>query len=653
MKNCPSCGALIEDNIELCQECRNKNDKDSIENTKDLTNTLLNEQHSTSSKENDLGTKKNDNLEGNLTKSFKIPTKEHDESEGNQTKAFKIISDKYQKTEVDQTRAFKVRDILDDNQIDTKEVNSKKVKIRKFNKQINSSKDIDINKNERIKSETGISVNEEIKENKEDINNTDKIGSLIDLKKTDEYLDALNNTVHLHFEDNDVIYEDKNYKDKNLKKPIKAKKGNKLTENKNNIPNKKKYIKIAGIIIALLVIISVVFSKNIMCSFYIMQSNSSTDSSDKIDYAIKAIQAKNDSNTIDLLKNTFNSLTNNDLSNAESQLNKLANTLDESDYNTVLKILKEKKIKLYVSESKYEEAFNELAALNDIGVDFKQNENYDDIMLNIIATLTGTPVTGNKGILMDDSSICYDNFDEDPFDEIIAVTENVAYKSDPSIKVNLYKYSGSKYRLYSSDTLNNAYDKGIQGVYEYSKDKKGVYIHYSSETVNAFATSVYSVSNNNLVLKGTVYGSNYTKPDDPDNDGIYEIIANNISYDSNNKDGDSKYYRINDDNSAPKEVQISSPEKSEFKNTEDYFFENSDKEFLTDDDLKNLSKEELAYARNEIFARHGYQFKEEPFKSYFKSKSWYNIDNSYKGGDSALNKYEIANYKLIQDYESK
>ncbi|WP_241428102.1 YARHG domain-containing protein [Clostridium sp. DJ247] len=34
-----------------------------------------------------------------------------------------------------------------------------------------------------------------------------------------------------------------------------------------------------------------------------------------------------------------------------------------------------------------------------------------------------------------------------------------------------------------------------------------------------------------------------------------------------------------------------------------------------------LSKEELALVRNEIFARHGYVFQTDPYKSYFNGKS--------------------------------
>ncbi|OFI05543.1 hypothetical protein CLOACE_16260 [Clostridium acetireducens DSM 10703] len=72
----------------------------------------------------------------------------------------------------------------------------------------------------------------------------------------------------------------------------------------------------------------------------------------------------------------------------------------------------------------------------------------------------------------------------------------------------------------------------------------------------------------------------------------------------------------------------------------------------TDSELKSLSKETLSLARNEIFARHGYIFQTEPYKSYFNSKTWYKLDASFKGTDEELNETEKYNVKLILKYEN-
>lgn len=83
-----------------------------------------------------------------------------------------------------------------------------------------------------------------------------------------------------------------------------------------------------------------------------------------------------------------------------------------------------------------------------------------------------------------------------------------------------------------------------------------------------------------------------------------------------------------------------------------YMFYNMDKEYLNANDIKDLSKDNLAMLRNEIFARRGYKFWTEPYKSYFNGKNWY--EAKYKEvTEDDLNEVERANLRLIQKYEKK
>jgi len=84
--------------------------------------------------------------------------------------------------------------------------------------------------------------------------------------------------------------------------------------------------------------------------------------------------------------------------------------------------------------------------------------------------------------------------------------------------------------------------------------------------------------------------------------------------------------------------------------TGEYIIKGSDTRYLTDSDLSALSKEQLAIARNEIFARHGYVFKTQNYIDYFTSKSWYKPDPNYTGNLSAIEEYNV---NLIKKYESK
>jgi len=81
----------------------------------------------------------------------------------------------------------------------------------------------------------------------------------------------------------------------------------------------------------------------------------------------------------------------------------------------------------------------------------------------------------------------------------------------------------------------------------------------------------------------------------------------------------------------------------------EYIIPGSDSRYLTDSDLAGLTKEQLAIARNEIFARHGYIFMVQKYVDYFSSKSWYKADPSYTGELSDIEEYNV---NLIKERES-
>jgi hypothetical protein len=97
---------------------------------------------------------------------------------------------------------------------------------------------------------------------------------------------------------------------------------------------------------------------------------------------------------------------------------------------------------------------------------------------------------------------------------------------------------------------------------------------------------------------------------------------------------------------APKDDTVTT------KTNGNYIFPKSANEKLLDSDVKILSKENLALARNEIYGRHGYVFKSEPFKRYFDNKSWYKANSDFKGLPEEFNAVESYNIKLISKFEN-
>ncbi len=98
--------------------------------------------------------------------------------------------------------------------------------------------------------------------------------------------------------------------------------------------------------------------------------------------------------------------------------------------------------------------------------------------------------------------------------------------------------------------------------------------------------------------------------------------------------------REDDEDSSEEETNI---------NQSDYLFP-SDRELITESDLAGLTAEEVALIRNEIYARHGYIFQSEVYRTYFGEKDWY-IPNPNFTADS-LNAIETANKDFLVQYET-
>lgn len=90
--------------------------------------------------------------------------------------------------------------------------------------------------------------------------------------------------------------------------------------------------------------------------------------------------------------------------------------------------------------------------------------------------------------------------------------------------------------------------------------------------------------------------------------------------------------------------------------SESYILPDSDSRYYTESELDALSLEELYYARNEIYARHGRGFKNADLAAYFKGKSWYvqrYEPEEFDAMSSPLNEYEKKNADLMLQIEQQ
>lgn len=417
----------------------------------------------------------------------------------------------------------------------------------------------------------------------------------------------------------------------------------------------------AGIIATAIIVVLGVFHKVILSEYYVMKCNNSLNPQEKILYASKAVENKASDKSKALVKQVFTNVDDANVAIVQQKLDELSQVLSSNDYKDISSCLEEKKLNSLCKEDNYTDALAVLNNIYKLGADFKSNKNYDKIMLNTVAQLTGNNVESNKNLLLDNGYAYYDNLDNDIFDEIVHVKSSSSFLSSDT-EIQLFKYKDGKYELAHKQIIPGAYTSTILDVQNYATNKKGVFIKYEKE--NEYYITVCDVKDGQLGLKGSISGKESVNVQDVDNDKIYEGYSSSIS--TATLKTITKWYKFNPDGSDPKEVKgevkdSNSSSSSSSSSTgsidtnfsDNYIFANVDTEYLTDDDVKYLSKDELALARNEIFAKHGFVFGVEPFKSYFEKKSWYHADPNYTDNDSTLNEYEKANLKLIQKWEGQ
>ena len=87
------------------------------------------------------------------------------------------------------------------------------------------------------------------------------------------------------------------------------------------------------------------------------------------------------------------------------------------------------------------------------------------------------------------------------------------------------------------------------------------------------------------------------------------------------------------------------------RSTSGYLFP-SDSQLLTTEYLDTLSNDQIDLIRNEIYARHGYIFRKEKYRTYFQSQSWYRgTESDMDKVQEKFNDYEMKNIDILVKYQ--
>ncbi|EJO5349430.1 YARHG domain-containing protein [Clostridium botulinum] len=227
---------------------------------------------------------------------------------------------------------------------------------------------------------------------------------------------------------------------------------------------------------------------------------------------------------------------------------------------------------------------------------------------------------------------------------------------------NYNKALGYKYKeevidqIYETVKNTDDFEEKISGIFKLKEEDKKkvlnkVFIYkanenFSKENYKECASLLEKANKNGYdVKKFTKYNELLAKLKTEDEKQVEDNSSNQYTYKNDNPTiGESYVNSLGD---------VYYKEHSQYNNLQGYIIPESDQRYLTAEELKNYDKYTLDLIRNEIYARYGYAFKEEPFKSYFNNKNWYAKDESFKGADSELNDYELKNIKLLLELASK
>lgn len=162
------------------------------------------------------------------------------------------------------------------------------------------------------------------------------------------------------------------------------------------------------------------------------------------------------------------------------------------------------------------------------------------------------------------------------------------------------------------------------------------------------------------------------------NDSIYVEILNYCESDGGSDYGISGYYELireNEAESREKELENTIDERSQYYRASAYYLEIVDywenvreardvsnvneplfatnKQYYTKENFENEPKLVIHLAKNEIYARHGYIFKNEDLYNYFMGCVWYNPTCKAEDfDDSVLNEYEKANLEILASMDT-
>ena len=197
------------------------------------------------------------------------------------------------------------------------------------------------------------------------------------------------------------------------------------------------------------------------------------------------------------------------------------------------------------------------------------------------------------------------------------------------VAVSMYEENMKEKQAARQKELEQEYQQALQQVYQQQDSSQNSQQQAGSANLQGSGSSANSASSG--------YGSTY-------------------DYNSTTNDYDTSGYDTSGYDTSGYDTSDYDDEES--GDEDEYIFPDSDTTYLTKSDLKGMSADELNYAKNELYARHGRIFNREDLQEYFEDCSWYEgvytADEWDSYGDSYFfNDVEMATRNLLVKTEKK
>lgn len=134
--------------------------------------------------------------------------------------------------------------------------------------------------------------------------------------------------------------------------------------------------------------------------------------------------------------------------------------------------------------------------------------------------------------------------------------------------------------------------------------------------------------------------------------------TNSSGQQNNNSDDEQEYDSEIDNDNESELIDYGIYKDGHGISSYDYVLPDSDSRYLTRDDVSNLTLRGVNYAKNEIYARYGRDFKSQELKDFFASRYWYSVsyslsDETDKKITDMFNEYEKENSRFLASIEKE